>query len=187
MSQIATRKSVEGFDIYYPQLGKNDDADAYERSIFPVLKEEKLEFKFVEARNLGPIIDKIPTCKFDNVQERIAGFEFFNPLEKLVAGEFRFAMMFVDGQLVGVIKIGRYNSYNYMRNSVNYIDISAPYRNKGYASKLIESLGVFLYDEINIPLFITEETPMGKAAGITNLFRKNMPGFDIFTIHDQRF
>lgn len=84
----------------------------------------------------------------------------------------------VDNEVVGVIKIREYEDH-IKYQSICYIDVSAKYRRKGIASKMIKELDNYL--QKNQPLVLTELSKDGQKARIDLVFKRNITVTEVYT------
>ena len=107
-------------------------------------------------------------------------FQYFSSadLNSLYCSLTNFIVAIVDNEVVEVIKIGEYKDH-IKYQSICYIDISAKYRRKGIASKMIKELDN--YFQKNQPLVLIELSKDGQKARIDLVFKRNITVTEIYT------
>ena len=107
-------------------------------------------------------------------------FQYFSSadLNSLYCSLTNFIVAIIDNEVVGVIKIREYEDH-IKYQSICYIDVSAKYRRKGIASKMIKELDN--YFQKNQPLVLIELSKDGQKARIDLVFKRNITVTEIYT------
>ena len=106
-------------------------------------------------------------------------FQYFSSadLNSLYCSLTNFIVAIIDNEVVGVIKIREYEDH-IKYQSICYIDVSAKYRRKGIASKMIKELDNYL--QKNQPLVLTELSKDGQKARIDLIFKRNITVTEVY-------
>lgn len=110
-------------------------------------------------------------------------FQYFSSgdLNPLYCSQNNFIVAIIDNEVVGVIKIGDYEDYIKYK-SICYVDVSAKYRRKGIASKMIKELNNYLSK--NQPLLLTDLSNDGKKARIDLIFIREIYSTKVYVRSD---
>lgn len=186
---LANMKSSLGYEEYLSQghmsflipnyLSENLIRDKIEELTIPEFDKEKLIF---EDKTGSEILDEI-LSKYDdnpyftgfstnkNNHRHLSGFHYLS-LDESDRNQ-KILLCKLEGQIVGAIKHGIYDTDGRIPHyGLAYIDVNINYRNKGIAKIMIKELNKYL--EPSLPLFLTDESDMGKICHIEKLFLENV-------------
>ncbi len=163
---------------YLTEYNANMLAIAVERKYFPDLYSDDLndvEIKCLTKAELENYFKKFYGADYSGTwrnnynQVSFSGFTYLKYSEfDYSDNDIKFLTAVYKNNVIGVIKFGVWRDSNHQ--AVSYIDVSYKYRCKGVATKLINSLEKYLYDDT--VLVLTDESDMGKLCGMNEKFRK---------------
>jgi hypothetical protein len=152
------------------------DVDAYVRKVdelvFPELTGE-LEFSVMSGDELSDFVgDGVVLYNWNSPcwEHKIAGFNYLS-FENMHHSErdIKFLVAHIGHTMVGVIHFGVWYPGS---QEISFIDVAKPYRKMGVATKMIKELNNHLIP--NVPLHLTQESEMGKACHISEIFKKHI-------------
>lgn len=181
------RNEYAEIDRWYAVDGKSDIVEFLESHFFPEINIKDMEFEVLDGDELAtftkekmfhlpygyPIYGggKIVGFHYLCMNNMHRGFGFNNQ-----KSDIKMLIAHVDGTLVGCICFGVWPNNNYQ--SLSFIDVAIPYRNRGVAKMMAKELDKHLNPEL--PLVLTDESEMGKECGMAKLFKKSIKSTKVY-------
>ena len=172
---------------YITEYSKTLFRDAYERAIFGDIHAftlEKLTYRCMSTDEYENYIKGIRSklgydisisWKDEYNNSSIAGFTYLKS-SRISAGK-KYLCALYNNKIVGVIHFGIWSDNPYQ--SVSYIDICKPYRNKGIANELIKKLNNYL--DKSLPLVLTELSDLGEKAKMDVAFKTKIKVVKVYS------
>ena len=177
---------------YLTEYNPNILAIAVERKYFPDLYIEDLndvEIECLRKSELENYFKKFYGADYSGTwrnkynQVSFSGFTYLKPSElDYSQKDIKFLTAVYKNNVIGVIKFGVRNEPTHQE--VSYIDVSYKYRGKGVATKLINSLEKYLYDDLT--LVFTDESEMGKLCKMNEKFKNAVTKIKVKTYDECR-
>ena len=171
-------------------MSENIIRDKIEELIMPKFDKEKLVF---EDKTGSEILDEIlykyddnpffnGFSKGENGHRHLAGFHYLS-LDESDRNQ-KILLCKLDGQIIGAVKHGLYEGYGHIpHQGLAYIDVNINYRNLGIAKMLIKELDNYL--DKTLPLFLTDESDMGRLCHMERLFVEHIKSTDCIPYKQQ--
>lgn len=172
----------ESFSNWYSVDGKSDVVEFVESKFFPEIDVNSLSFSVLNGEQL---FDFMKTKMFQVPDGyplwcggKVVGFHYLcmNNLHRGFGfsdekSDIKFLIAHHEGTLVGCICFGVWpNSQDHQ--SLSFIDVAVPYRNKGVAKMMAKEIDKHL--DPNLPFVLTDESEMGAKCGIANIFKNSI-------------